>query len=316
MARATPTRNAREEARVRLGGEYDVRVLEPSPPAVTAPPFFADDPVAGGDVVPVERDGAESWAAICDARGDSDLRAWCATRWLVRGELQPLPDTFTTTRNALHALAEHVIAPARWAVNGKIGLRYTWHGFGTPFFGDDEQVRIEGDALVVAAANGEHRAGITTLRDMATAAGIKPGAPADVYTPTTAVDVDEPLAVDAASAIALGDWFGFGASVLEQLRADALRDTTPPDEPPGRVQIWPEHFDIAVDLGRAGSRANFGASPGDAEHGEPYLYVGPWEPRQGPFWNESWGASLPYSDLLAGADPMAFFATAQRLLAR
>ncbi|HEX5588157.1 MAG TPA: hypothetical protein VFZ17_12675, partial [Acidimicrobiia bacterium] len=33
------------EARARLGGRYAVRVLEPSPPPVTTPPWFADDPV-------------------------------------------------------------------------------------------------------------------------------------------------------------------------------------------------------------------------------------------------------------------------------
>jgi hypothetical protein len=39
----------RQEALERVGGEYDVRVLEPSPPPVTEPPWFADDPVARGD---------------------------------------------------------------------------------------------------------------------------------------------------------------------------------------------------------------------------------------------------------------------------
>jgi hypothetical protein len=70
------------------------------------------------------------------------------------------------------------------------------------------------------------------------------------------------------------------------------------------LQLWPEHFDIAVDLGdtAAGGRANFGASPGDAVHPEPYLYVGPWDLAQlpdppDPYWNEPFGASLPYSAL-------------------
>src|SRR2546421_700764 len=44
------TRNAREEAFERLGGRYEVRVLEPSPPAVDEAPWFADDPVARGEV--------------------------------------------------------------------------------------------------------------------------------------------------------------------------------------------------------------------------------------------------------------------------
>jgi hypothetical protein len=42
--------NPRAEAYERLGGRYEVRVLEPSPPAVADPPWFADEPVARGHV--------------------------------------------------------------------------------------------------------------------------------------------------------------------------------------------------------------------------------------------------------------------------
>ena len=58
--------------------------------------------------------------------------------------LQPVPDGYAATRESLRRLAVFVLAPARKAVNGKIGLRYTFGGFGTPFFGDDEQVRVAG----------------------------------------------------------------------------------------------------------------------------------------------------------------------------
>src|SRR5437763_3684127 len=116
-------RDARQEAQERLGGESDVRVLEPSPSPNNDEPFFADDPVAGGDVVPVERaDGSRTWASVCDH--DGALRAWCEERWLVPHALEPLPASFVTTRRALHHIAEHEIAPARQAINGKIGLRY------------------------------------------------------------------------------------------------------------------------------------------------------------------------------------------------
>ena len=37
--------NPRDEANQRLSGRYDARVLEPSPPAVSEGPWFADDPV-------------------------------------------------------------------------------------------------------------------------------------------------------------------------------------------------------------------------------------------------------------------------------
>jgi hypothetical protein len=302
--------DARSEARSRAGGGYDPRVLEPSPPAVPDGPFFADDPTSGGDLVPVERPGTESWDALCRSSGDAELSAWCAARWLgAWRRLGPLPVHFVNTVNALHAVAEHVIAPARHAATGKIGLRYTCGGFGTPFFGADRQVRMEGAQLVID----ERASGLTTMLEAASLVGIEPGRGTGVYEPNTPWDGAAVLDVDPQAAAALADWYGFCTSVLEQLRQDA--------SDPSRVQLWPEHFDLAVDCGddAAGRRANYGASPGDAGHDEPYLYVGPWQPRAGAFWNESFGASLSYRQLLAADDQrgeaLEFFAEATRRLA-
>ena len=272
-----------------------MRVLEPSPPAVAEAPWFADDPVAGGEVVPVERAGTRSWREVCDERGDAALTAWCEDRWLVRGGLRPLPAGFAATVDGLHQLAEHVLAPIRHAATGKIGLRFTYHGFGTPFFADDRQVRVEDGVLL----DGDRRHELTTVAVAAAFLGIEPGAPAGVYQPNTLLRTDEPLTVEPDAARALGHWYGYCASLLEQLRAESTDAS--------RVQLWPEHFDLAVDLGAEGSRANFGGSPGDAGHPEPYLYVGPWETREGPYWNEPFGASLSYAALVAGEDGLAFF---------
>ena len=294
----TETFGARAEAFHRLGARFDVRVLEPSPPAVREQPF-ADDPVAGGEVVPLDRPGCRSWASLCGE--DPALAPWCADRWLAAWRrLEPLDDAFVGTRRALHAVAEHVLAPARHRANEKIGLRFTRHGFGTPFFGADQQVRVEAGELVVVQGTTGQRSPITTLADAARRAGLEqPGAPTDVFTPTTSVDPDETLAIDRPSAQALGDWFGFSASVLEQLRSES--------DDASLLQLWPEHFDLAVDLGdeAAGRRANFGASPGDEGHPEPYLYVGPWVAQSGDFWNESWGAGLSYQRLLEADDQRA-----------
>ena len=299
--------DARAEAAARVGDGFDVRVLEPSPPAVSDSPYFADDPTDGGDLVPVERAGATSWARLCAERGDSTLAAWCADRWLVRHPLGPLPDGFEATRRSLHAVAEHLLCGCRYDANGKIGLRYTYRGFGTPFFGADRQVRVEAGELV----DGEQRSSLTTLRDAGELLGRAPGAPAGLFTPTTPLDLDRQLDVDIGCAGALGDWYGLCASLLEQLRTDAG-----PADAPARVQIWPEHFDIAVDLGPEGGRANYGGSPGDDAHPEPYLYVGPWgEWPRDPFWNEPFGASLSYRAVLDGADPLAFFRRGKELLA-
>ena len=76
------------------------------------------------------------------------------------------------------------------------------------------------------------------------------------------------------------------------------------------INLWPEHFDIAFEAGSsaAGQRANYGASPGDQDHPEPYVYVGPWTAQvDSPLWNGRGfnGAELSYAALLAADDPMA-----------
>lgn len=301
-------RNPRAEAATRAGGQLDVRVLEPSPPAVSEPPYLADDPLAGGEVLPVERAGARTWAGLCAEVGDAGLEEWCRDRCLVPRPPAVLPPGFDATRRSLHAVAEHLLAPARHAANARIGLRFTYHGFGTPFFGPDRQVRVEDGELV----DGDRRHPLTTLGAAAAFLGMEAGAPAGVYTPTTPCDLGAPLEVDPAPARALGDWYGLCARLLEQLRADAGAE-----DAPSRVQLWPEHFDLAVDLGPDGRRANFGGSPGDELHPEPYLYVGPWATDGlGPhvYWNEPFGASLSYMEILCGADPLAFLRQGRALL--
>jgi hypothetical protein len=313
--------NPRADARRRVGDAYDARVLEPSPPAVTAAPWFADDPVqdgaTGGPVLaPVPGLGA-TWDEL--AAADPSLAPWCADRWLGAWRRLDVPtdlDVLDGTRRSWHALAEHVVAPARHRVNGKIGLRYTRGGFGTPFFGADEQVRVDAADLVVVRGDDVRRAPITTVRAAALAVGVEPGAPTEVYAPTTPLEPDAALVVDSDAAALLGDWFGFGTSVLEELRAG-----TPSSAGPARVQVWPEHFDASVDFGNEeqGRRATYGACPGDDAHPLPYIYVTPWTNQSGSFWNEGSYASLGLADFVAAADQrraaLDFFAAATALLA-
>lgn len=291
-------RDARAEATARIGHRFEARVLEPSPPAVNEGPWFADDPVARGDVAAGRR--VVSPVATGDLRwddltgGDPDLAAWCAERWLgAHRALPPAPPELAVTRTALHRLAEGVLSKTREHANGKIALRYTHHGFGTPFFGADAQVRVEGVDLVVQEGAAARRAPVTTLRAAAELVG------ASLLPPRPALDDDEPLDLDPEGARFLGYWFGFAYSVLEELRAQAG-----PELAPSRVQLWAEHFDPAVELGAEaeGRRAGFGASPGDEAHAEPYLYVVPWTaPAPGELWNASAfaGAELPYAELRA-----------------
>ena len=299
--------DARREATERVGGRFDVRVLEPSPPAVVDPPFAADDPVALRPrdallplLTPVPG-GDTTWDAL--ARDEPDLADFCADRWL--GAWRPLApltdrDALAATRKGLHALAEHVVAPARRRANGKIGLRFTHAGFGTPFYGDDEQVRVSHSDLVVVRRDEARREPITTLARAGRLVGVTPAPSADLYAPETEVGLDEPLGVDTDAARVLADWFGFACSALEELRVvHGAWDT--------RTQLWPEHFDLSIDLGdeAAGTRGTFGASPGDAAHPEPYLYVTHWaDVPASPFWTDQafGGASLPYGALAGRVD--------------
>ncbi len=218
------------------------------------------------------------------------------------------------TRLALHRLAVYVISPARRAHTGRIGLRATNDGFGTPAFVADgvaTQVRVEGGWLVVEA-DGEPRrldlvgARSPTLREAASFVGVELDLDAesrfDVPPPG---DLAAPLAVRRRAAVAIGDWFRFTAALLRHVGAAAEGG---PGAPPSTVQLWPEHFDMALDLGdeAAGTRVNVGGSPGDGFSAEPYLYVGPWQ-REGlddPFWNAPFGATLGYRELVAAEEPL------------
>jgi hypothetical protein len=229
--------------------------------------------------------------------------------------LPELPAAYETTRDALHALAEQVVSAAYFHATRHIGLRPTPRGFGTPVFGDHERVRVDGTALVHERAGAEQRVEITTLREAAGFVGVPLGAP-DVYPPTTALDPDTPLAIDHDSALALGDWYALGGALLHDLR------TAHSEQPSSETQIWPEHFDLACEIGSAdgGTRANYGASPGDSAIPRPYLYVGPWnaDRRPGILGVYPFGAALTYDDLRhaaeAGAAGRQFFEDAFALL--
>jgi hypothetical protein len=287
-------RNALAEARELVGPGHAPRVLEPSPPAVTGD-WFADDPAVGGDL------DWRQWVGDHPEHAD-----WAAARWLAAYRpLGPIPRRLTETRLTLHRLAVYVISPARQRQSrGKMALRWTLGGIGTPFFGADEQVRIAGTDLVHQREASARAAPITTLDEAA--AFVLDGPPdtawAARFDVPAAGDLDEELPLDAGAVRLLGDWYGFAWSVLEELRAE------PESADPSRVQLWPEHFDAAFDFLVRDGRATFGASPGDRAVDEPYLYVLPsGEAPRGDLWNACsfTGALLPIGDLLGAADQRA-----------
>ena len=69
-------------------------------------------------------------------------------------------------------------------------------------------------------------------------------------------------------------------------------------------------------------RANYGVSPGDDEHREPYAYVGPWTAEvEGELWRATGfnGAEFDYASFAGAEDPVAeiveFFRTRFEALA-
>jgi hypothetical protein len=295
-------RDARAEAQYVAGDNLIARVLEPSPPAVVDGDLFADDPVAADaaaatPVVSPVRGTAMTWDEW--ALDHPEHASWTAARWLGAYQRLPRPPaTLAKTRLALHRLVVYVVSPARRRINTKLALRWTFGGIGTPFFGDDEQVRVAGTRLVRQRAGTAAAEPIGTLTNAA--AFVLDGPPdvawAEPFDVPPAGDPDEELRVDAEAAAFLGDWFGFAYSVLEELRAD------PESTEVSRVQLWPEHFDAAFDCLPDDRKAVFGASPGDAGIEQPYLYVLPANFETAPA-SDVWNADV-FSGAVLGLDEL------------
>ncbi len=305
-------RHAAAEADAALGDGHTARVLEPSPPAVLDDGFFADDPTRRNGVgTLVGGPDGTPWADALAAR--DDLTGWAMARHLIGAPLPAPPANLVAERRALHRLATYVVAPARHQANGKFGLRWTLGGFGTPFFrrdgsDADVQIRVEGTDLVLQTGDTAERTGISTLAEAARFLGstIDAETAAEGDSPPLG-DVDAALEVSADTVAFLDRWWGTVTAALEQLRADDASID------PSRVQLWPGHFDPAIEAGDENRRASIGGSPGDDSSDEPYLYVSAWWPdrltidNSDGFWNAEGytGALLPLSELAGANDPIA-----------
>jgi len=214
------------------------------------------------------------------------------------------PADNTSTRLAWHALSEHILsAAAAAAATGRIGLRSTPGGIGTPTFpfdGGERRLRLVAGDLVIEHDGVAHRHPVTTLRDAGELVDIAPGAPSEIYSPSTLLDLDRDLgaAIEPGAAGRLAAFFALTEAALHTVSEQHAADD------PAEIQLWPEHFDLATTI----LEVNLGGSPGDAEHDSPHLYVGPWVPRSGTFWNEPFGASRPFAELPTADAVSAFFA--------
>lgn len=224
--------------------------------------------------------------------------------------LDPVPteDALATTRHSWHLLAVHVVAEERFRRLGHSGLEPTPNGFRTP--GDDPVgVAVELDQLVVRTADDVTRRQVTTIGDAQSWVlgevgppqwGEQPG----LHDPPARVAAETPLPIDPGVAAWLGSWFSLGHGVLAELVADAASTDA------GAPTLWPEHFDVGIELLGGDRRASYGLSPGDDTIATPYAYVVPWTPGRiagpgDPRWNDTTlaGASITADELAASPDP-------------
>jgi len=202
------------------------------------------------------------------------------------GPLKPIEDleTYDKTRIALHAQSERILGYEHGGV--EVALIQIDGGFGTPWFIDDDgkrtRFRVDGTDIV------REKEGEEPVRDP--------------IGPT----------VDPEAAARVADFLALGAKVQRQIRENGIQpDGEVVDRRFDEPILWPEHLDIAVELGKGdtenyGNRSVFGASPGDKAHPEPYFYVAPWAPHKP---SETWnahgfmGAELSYREAMASEDP-------------
>lgn len=194
---------------------------------------------------------------------------------------------FIETRRELQRIATHILARARFEDEQRFGLRVTPSGIGTPRFGPDVVVRLAGATLIR-----EHRVdGVArttalpidgrSLAEMAVVAQV------DLEVDFSAGDdtpsrgpIDAPISLDPTAVVQIMTWLHLGQVALDSVIASVTD--------PSIAQLWPEHFDVGLDVQTRHGRANLGASPGDAFSPVPYLYVTPWgaeRPGDPAFWN-------------------------------
>ena len=181
----------------------------------------------------------------CRATSRSSSRAILARSALTM--LPELPPAFAATRDALHAVAEQVVSAAYFHATTHIGLRPDAARVRHPGV-RRRRARARRRDRARARTRRARRAGTSSRRCAAAAAfvGVPLGAPT-VYTPTTSLAPDAPLADRPRRA----RW----RSPTGTRSARALLGRPARRAPRGAVdpssQIWPEHFDLACELGDA-----------------------------------------------------------------
>jgi len=203
------------------------------------------------------------------------------------------PDVLTTTRRCLHGIAEHILTAHQWRVAGTIRLAVLEDGFATlALVADPAVIEVRGTEL------GTDRTAVPitgTLGDLADRIGVEFGLVGAPYSPTSGCSATDPAVVEGAAAAEIYSAWWAGRRAMEALASQAQQSVTP--------VLWPEHFDLGIAL----DEVNYGVSPGDDHLTHPYAYVGPWQPRVGDFWTESFGAARPLRELGDSQGVLEFF---------
>ncbi len=208
--------------------------------------------------------------------------------------LSPLPAAFPSTGDALHRVAEQVVAPARKPHN-EIALRATPGGFGTPEFergrhapaGAGRRGRSSSNAGARSAARHRARRPGRTAGRRAAAGGrriSRRGRSGSIRQRRGA-----------------RRWYAFAAAMLARFGTAAARR-----RPPRRSACGPSTSTSRSRWAEAGGRrANYGVSPGDGGIAEPYPTSAPGPPRSRASCGTRPASAAPssaYAELLADRD--------------
>lgn len=196
-----------------------------------------------------------------------------------------------TTRVSLHGIAELLLAGPQFREHGTIRLRVLPGAISTiaapDLRVDESAVRTQDTVAQVRGA---------TYAEIGARLGVVAGAPEGLYKQGSGEQPSDRPFLDPEVARVLLDALDRGDQALRRFAPDRV------------PVLWPEHFDVAVTV----DEVNYGVSLGDGYLDEPYMYVGPHQPRTGPFWNAPFGAARP---LAATVEEVAeFFAEGHRLL--
>lgn len=213
----------------------------------------------------------------------------------------PLPAHLVASRRILHGIAESLLAGPQYRACGRIALRVTTTGFATV---GEPALRLAVDRGVPAVVVDESRrtplAG--TFGDIGVLTGAGFGEPEGIYGDHIGVGADEPVVLDPQGLDLLVRWF---------VMADAALRVFAPRQTPS---LWPEHFDVAVDL----DGTTFGASPGDGFCPSPYVYVSTADPSAtaatDAYWNAPFGAFVAYEQVPTLGELVGFLRRGRSLL--